>query len=103
MSITPQWSEQALTLALDPEQWLCLGTCGQNAMSRKYGEAPIDEVLRDVNVDLMLVFFPLRVEPDAPLDRDLGPLRAGRDYPVRLDLLPSGFVQLDTIRIHYPH
>jgi len=99
IEITPDWSEQTLKLDPDPAQWLCMGTRGEGAMSSIYGEAPIGPVLHDVNVDLILVLFPLDVRPAIEIAGDPHRLRAGKDYPIRQDLLPSGFVSLDEIRI----
>jgi len=99
--VTRDWSEQAVLLAPDPAQWLSLGVRAKGADSSSYGHTDIADVLRDVNVDLLLVLFPLHVEPAAPIDGDPHILRAGKDYPLRTERLPSGEVWLDEVRIDY--
>lgn len=101
IAVTPDWSEQTLHLAPDPAQWLCMGTRGAGADCPIYGCAPVEQVLRDVNVDLILVLFGLDVVPAHPLQGDPHRLRAGKDYPVDASRLPSGFILLDTVRIDY--
>ena len=102
IEITPEWSEQTLHLAPGPDQWLCMGTRGEGADCPIYGDGPIEEVLRDVNVDIILVLFGLDVVPSEPIEGDPHKLRAGRDYKVDESRLPSGFIMLDEIRLEYP-
>lgn len=102
ISVTPAWSEQTLHLAPDPAQWLCMGTRGAGADCDIYGYAPLEQVLKDVNVDLILVLFGLDVVPAGPIQGDPHRLRAGKDYPVDQSRLPSGTLLLDTVRIDYP-
>ncbi|MBI2440516.1 MAG: hypothetical protein HYV35_04000 [Lentisphaerae bacterium] len=102
IAITPDWSEQTLYLAPDPKQWLCMGTRGEGADCPIYGCAPIEDVLRDVNDDIILVLFGLDIVPAVPIQGDIHRLRAGKDYPVDESRLPSGFMLLDTVRIEYP-
>jgi hypothetical protein len=101
LRITPEWSEQTLHLFPDDSQWLCLGTRGDGADSSKYGCGPIAESLREVNVDLILVLFPLDVEPAGSIQGDKHQLRAGKDYPVEQSRLPSGWICLDMVRIEF--
>jgi hypothetical protein len=98
-AITPAWSEQTITLAPDPAQWVCLGAHEERA--DVYGCGDIGDVLRDVNVDLILVLFPLRIVPVGQVE-DIHRLRTHRDYEVDYAHLPAGEVQFDTIRIEYP-
>lgn len=102
LTITKDWSEQTLHLVPEEDQWLCMGTRGEGAMSELYGCAPIKEVLKDVNVNLILVLFGLDVVPAKPFQGDPYRLRAGKDYAVDQSRLPSGFVLLDSVRIDYP-
>ncbi|MBI2440514.1 MAG: hypothetical protein HYV35_03990 [Lentisphaerae bacterium] len=102
ITVTRKWSEQTLHLAPDPAQWLCMGTRGEGADCPIYGCAPIEDVLKDVNVDIILVLFGLDIVPAVPVQGDIHRLRAGRDYPVDESRLPSGFMLLDTVRIDYP-
>ena len=52
-AITPDWSEQTITLTTDPDQWLCLGARHDNTDIYAWGE--LEEVLRDVNIDIILL------------------------------------------------
>jgi hypothetical protein len=102
IEITRQWSEQTLILEPDPEQWLCMGTRGRGADCPFYGCAPIDRVLRDVNINIILVIFGLDIAPAEPIAGDPHVLRAGKDYKIDESRLPSGYILLDTVRIEYP-
>lgn len=100
--ITPTWEEVSLRLEPDPDQWLCLGTRGEGADNPHYGEAPIADALLDVDVDIILVLFPLNIQPLEPINGDPHQLRAGIDYAVDERLLPDGEILIDEIRIEYP-
>lgn len=100
--VTPEWSEQTIVLEPDPAQWVPMGVRTEGADCSIYGNAPIAEVLRDVNIDLIFVLFPLHVIPAAPIEGDPHALRAGKDYPVRRDRLPEGEIRLDEVRIEWP-
>jgi hypothetical protein len=97
--ITREWSEQTIVLKPDPKQWTCLGS--RHDLADEYGCAEIAEVLRDVNVDFILVLFPLKVIPTGEI-ADLHRPRAGEDYPVRQEVLPKGLLMVDTVKIEYP-
>src|SRR5690606_38318929 len=75
LRITSQWSEQSVLLQPDPSQWLCLGS--RRDRGDFYGWGPIEDVLRDLNGNLILVLFPLHVVPQGDLDRDDHELKAG--------------------------
>ena len=113
--ITAEWSDETITLTTDPAQWTCLGA--RHDLGEYYGCAEPVDVLRDVNVDLILILFPLEIVPTEPVeDIHLGrphhrithePLRSGnrpRDpgYEVDWSHLPEGWIEFDTIRIDYP-
>ena len=100
-AIGPQWSEQTITLAPDPQQWKCLGS-HQDRLGF-YGWGEIDTVLRDVNCDIILVLHPLDVVPTTPVDGDYHRLRAHDDYVPDRARLPSGHVLLDQVRIEFAH
>jgi hypothetical protein len=97
--VSSQWSDQTATLAPDPAQWVCLGA--RRDLTHVYGCGEIGDVLRDVNVDIILVLFPLRIVPLGRVD-DLHGRRTHRDYAVDYRHLPEGEIQIDTIRIEYP-
>lgn len=103
--ITPSWTEQTVTLSPDPKQWTCLGA--RESKKHQYGCDGIDTVLKDVNVDLILVLFPLNVVPVKPV-AEPHKLRAGQDYPeepsyeVWQKFLPKGLIQVDMVSIRYP-
>ena len=115
IGITPGWREQTLTLSVEPAQWTCLGA--RHDLETYYGCAEPEAVLRDVNIDLIFVLFPLQIVPTEPVaDPHLGrphrrvtfeELRSGdrpRDpgYDVDWAYLPQGWIEFDTIRIDYP-
>ncbi len=49
--VLPQWSEQTVTLTTDPDQWTPLGGRWDRP---EYRVGRIEQVLRDVNVDIIL-------------------------------------------------
>lgn len=100
--ITPDWTETTLHLTPDESQWLCLGTRGPGADTPNYGHAPIAHALRDVNVNIILVLFPIEVRPFSGIgDADPHKLRAGKDYSIDRRHLPTGEVWLDEVRVTY--
>jgi hypothetical protein len=114
-TVMSDWSEQTVTLTTDPAQWTCLGARHDLVGYYCCGE-PAD-VLRDVDVDLILVLFPLKIVSAEPVaDINLGrphhrvtqpALRSGNrppdpGYEVDWTYLPSGRIEFDTIRIEYP-
>lgn len=98
--VTPDWSEQTVVLEPDQSLWTCLGA--RHDRTDMYGTVEFDKILRGVNVNMMLILFPLTVEPMGPIDGDPHRLRAGKDYPVWTSRLPEGYVMLDTVRLDYP-
>lgn len=96
--ITRDWSEQTVRLTPDPEQWTCLGA--RHDMVDTYGYGEIAEVLRDVNVDLIFVLFPLSIVPAGQVE-DVDRQWAARDYKVDMEYLPKGLVMFDTVQIEY--
>ena len=97
--VTHEWSEQSVTLAPDPSQWLCLGT--RHDLTDQYGYADISDVLRNLDIDIILVLFPVDVAPAGPIDGDPHVLRAGHDYAVDQSRLADGYVTLDEVRIEF--
>jgi hypothetical protein len=97
--VTPDWSEQTVTLVPDPAQWKCLGS--RHDRTDFYGEIPLATVLRDVNTDILLVLHPLDVAPMGPFVGEPHRLRPERDYPVWRSRLPEGYVWLDEVRIDF--
>jgi hypothetical protein len=61
IEVTPQWSEQTLTLAPDPAQWTCLGA--RHDLGHVYGSGDIAALLKNVDIDLIFVLFPINVTP----------------------------------------
>ncbi len=97
--VTEEWSEQTVTLAPDPEQWLCLGA--RHDLTDVYGWGEIEDVLRDVNIDIILLLHPLRI---VPLRTQVGGTHARRaevDYPVDRSRLPSGEIRLSSVIIDF--
>ena len=97
--LTEDWSEQTVTLSNDPQQWTCLGA--RRGMERQYGCDSVDRVLADVNMNLILVLFPLHPAPAHP-GADAPGKYAGIDYPADAASLPKGLIQFQSIRIDYP-
>ena len=97
--VTREWSEQSLTCAPDNGQWQCLGS--RHDRMDTYGWGPIAPVLRDVNLDIIFVLFPLDVVPTEALPGDIHLRRAGRDFTVDRSRLPVGEVMLDEVRIEF--
>ena len=97
--VTPEWSEQTITLAPDPAQWVCLGS--RHDLTHEYGYGDISRVLRYVNIDIILVLYPVDVAPAGPIDGDPHILCAGRDYAVDPSRMAEGHVTLDEVRIEF--
>ncbi len=98
--ITKDWSEQTLRLVPDQNQWLNLGS--RHDRTDMYGVAPIADLLRDVNGDIIFVLFPLDVRPLKPIQGDPHILRAEGDYEPDRSRLPEGYVMMDEFRIEFP-
>ena len=97
--VTEDWSEQTITLDPDPAGWTALGS--RHDRTDSYGVKPLEKVLGNVDVNIMLILFPLEVVPMGPLDGDPHLLRPGRDYPVWRHKLPEGYVTLNEVRIDF--
>ena len=67
-----------------------------------YGELPLSTILSNVNVDILLVLYPLNIEPMGSIEDDPHILRPEKDYPVWRSRLPEGYVHLDEVRIRFP-
>ena len=99
LRVTKEWGEQTLVLEPDPAQWTCLGS--RHDRTDLYGDGEIVDVLRDTNVDLIFVLFPLNIVPTEAV-ADLHHSRAEADYQPDRRYLPDGVLMLDTVRIDYP-
>lgn len=99
-TITPDWSEQTITLTTDPDQWLCLGA--RHDLLDVYGWGEIEEVLRNVNIDIILLLHPLDIVPLTPEPQGIHHRRPEVDYAVDRTYLPEGYVMLDAVRLEYP-
>lgn len=97
--VTPDWTEQTITLAPDPAQWLCLGA--RRDLTDVYGWGGIEDVLRDVNIDIILLLHPLRIVPLNPQQGGPHQRRAGSDYEVDSSYLPSGEISLGNVQIEF--
>jgi hypothetical protein len=98
--VTRDWSELFVTVEANPANWKCLGS--RNGRSDMYGTTELSRILTNVNVNIMLVLFPLTIAPMGTINGDPNLLRAGRDYPVWTSKLPEGYVELDTVQIEFP-
>jgi len=97
--VTEEWSTQTITLDPDESGWTALGV--RHDRADMYGVKPLDKVLSNIDVNIMLVMFPLVIEPMGPLDADPHILRPERDYPVWRSKLPEGYVTMDKIEIQF--
>lgn len=97
--VTGSPTEQTIVLDADPANWTPLGV--RHDRGDMYGIKPLERVLADVNVNIMLVLFPLDVAPMGPLEGDPHILRPERDYPVWRQRLPEGYVTLSEVRIDF--
>jgi hypothetical protein len=97
--VTADWSEQTVRCVPDVAQWTCLKA--RHDRQDFYGYVDLPTVLRDVNCDIMLVLFPLTVEPMGEIGGDRHLLRPEKDYPVWRSRLPEGYVMLDTVKIEF--
>jgi len=99
-AVTPEYSEQAVTLVPDESKWTCLGA--RHDRLDFYGRTPLNRILSDVNVNLYLLLFPVMPKPMGPITGDPHQLRAGKDYPVWPSSIAQGYVAVDTLRIDWP-
>lgn len=99
LEVTPDWSEQTLHLTPDQSQWTPLGV--RHDRGETYALGKVEDVLRDLNVDFMLLLYPLDVVPDPPIEGNPHLLRAGEEYSVDRSRLPEGYVMMDEIRIRF--
>ena len=97
--VTPDWSEETVTLAPDPAQWTALGS--RHDRTDMYGVKPLERVLADVNTNIMLVLFPLTVTPMGPIAGDPHLLRPERDYAAGRSELPEGYITVAAVRIRF--
>lgn len=99
LQVTRDWSEQQILIEADESLWTCLG--GRHDRANYYAKLDLAKVLSNVNVNLMLILFPLNVVPMGTVDGDPHRLRADWDYPVWRSRLPEGYVVLDEVRIEF--
>lgn len=99
IDVTPDWSEQTITLAPDDDQWLCIGS--RHDLTHHYGYGEIADVVKDLNLDIIMVFHGLDMVPAGPIDGDPDILRAGEDYEADYSRLPEGYVMLDRVSIEF--
>jgi hypothetical protein len=97
--VATEWTTQSITLDPDPSLWTCLGS--RHDRTDFYGTLPLEAVLQNVNVNLLLTLFPLDVVPMGPIDGDPDRLRPERDYPVWRSRLPEGWLEIDEITIAF--
>ena len=100
-AVTADWSEQTIECTPQVNQWTCLGS--RHDRVDFYGRSPLEAVLANVSSNILLVLYPLEIAPMGPLPGDPHLLRPERDYPVWRSRLPEGYVELDEIRIEFPH
>jgi|SRR5688572_24851890 len=99
--VTRETTEQTVTLTRDPKQWTQLGS--RHDRTDFYGKGDIEDVLRDLNGNIILILFPLDVVPLDPAitGEQMHRLRAGEDYEVERRRLPEGALLLGEVRIEF--
>ena len=97
--VTPDWSEQTVTLVPDPSQWTSIGS--RHDRTDTYGEKPLLDILHNVNVNMHLIMFPVKPRPMGRVDGDPHLLRAGRDYPIWPSSIAQGYVEVDRVAIEF--
>lgn len=100
-NITPEFSVQTAVAKPDVSAWTCLGS--RHDRTDFYGKIELATVLSDVNTNILLVFFPLDIAPMGKITGDPHILRPEKDYPVWRSRLPEGYLELDEVRIEFPH
>jgi hypothetical protein len=63
--ITPEYSETTITCFDDETKWTPLGS--RHDRTTTYGVKPFQDVISDINTNILLIFFPLDVQPVAAL------------------------------------
>ena len=99
VEITEDWSAPTVTLVPDESQWTCMGS--RHDRTDSYGRIELSRILANVSANIILVLFPLTIEPMGPIEGDRHILRPGKDYPVWRSRLPEGYVMLDEVRIEF--
>ncbi|MCI0621470.1 MAG: hypothetical protein L0387_07345 [Acidobacteria bacterium] len=113
LRIERAWSEQTLTLNADSTQWTCLGARWD--LTDRYGCADLGSVLKDVNVNIMFVLFPLKIVPAGNVSEphrlypSPGPgekppgvkFPPSESYEIKREFLPKGIVMVDWVKIEY--
>jgi hypothetical protein len=97
--ITPDWSEQTVTLVPDPSKWTSIGS--RHDRTDTYGEKPLLDILRNVNVNMHLIMFPVKPRPMGRIAGDPHLLRAGRDYPIWPSSIAQGYVEVDRVAFEF--
>ena len=97
--VTEDWSVQTVTASPDEDQWTCMGA--RHDRTDSYGRVELRTILANVSANIILVLFPLTIEPMGPIEGDRHILRPDKDYPVWRSQLPEGYVMLDEVRIEF--
>ncbi len=97
--VTPDWTEQTVTLVPDPAQWTSIGS--RHDRTETYGEKPLLGILGNVNVNMHLIMFPVKPRPMGNIGGDPHLLRAGRDYPIWPSSIAQGYLEVDRIAIEF--
>ncbi len=97
LPVSSQWQELSVTLSPDESLWTCMGARHDRT---DYGCSSIAEVLRDVNVDIIFILFPLNVVPIEDV-ADPHLLRPRLDYAIDETLLPEGSIMFDWVKLEY--
>ena len=97
--VSPVAATQTVRLAVDPNQWTALGS--RRGREDMYGVKPLEQVLAKVDVNLLLIMFPLTIDPMGTIAGDPHELRPERDYPVWRSRLPEGYVIVDDVTLRF--
>lgn len=99
ITVTPEYSETTLRAVNDERQWTPLGS--RHDRGETYKTHPLDTILRNVNVNIYFVFFPVTPRPMGAIAGDPHLLRAGRDYPVWPSSIVQGYTAIDRVQIDF--
>ena len=100
IEVTPNWSTQTITLDPDESQWTCLGS--RLGREDTYGWGPIAPVLKNLNLDILFVLFPIIVNPVSAFDGDKDRAVPHEDYEADRSRLPQGTIWFDEVSIEFP-
>ena len=99
IAVQSKYVETTLVAVPDARQWTPLGA--RHDRQDYYGVRPLETILKNVDVNIYLVLFPVHPKPMGPIVGDPHLKRAGRDYPIWPSSITQGYVVIDRIQIDF--